>query len=398
MKKNRYKWGIPLALALSLAGFIAGYAANHKPVKEPVVAVPQQPVDWSKLDRIHGYIKDFYNGPYQKNRMEDYAIKGMVGMLNQGGEYYTQSEYAAIKARRDMDYGTGIVWGVSQGYYLEVAQVYQGSAAAKAGIRAGDLLLKLNDATFTAKDLELVQNMMHSPRETSLKLELAASPFPRKLEIEMEPLVTKEPRVSLLDEIAYISPADFSPDAGEVLKDKILKAHQEGVKGFVLDLRDQYGGSVSEGVEIASLFIPKGEAVGSVEDIRGNRKNFLSDSGQLKDARLVILTNLRTQGVAELIAGSLKGKANIRIMGENSRGQGQLYSYIDLPKGEGIKLASGSLVLPGGQPIKDHPIPVDVLLPEYSDKIDLDSVFIGPDLSRIRQWILQSPGNSQSGT
>lgn len=357
-----------LLLILVLATVLGYYLRLGDPRFQPragtqdTVPAGTEAVDWEKLDQLRDYVIDNYNGPVVNRTLLEGALKGMVASLGQGGgEYFNAREYPEVQDRAGMTHGTGIHLGTSDGSLL-VISADPGSEGERAGVLPGDIIIRINGRTYSGDELERAKNLMVSNDNGHVELDLLRGS--RAIETRVRLRRMKEPKVlSGIDgEIGILRLPSFYSDVSQDFSEALEDLSRQGIQGLVLDLRNTPTGSLSEGVRIAALFLEEGETVVSLRDTRNKIRDFISQSGAYRDLPLVLLINGQTEGTAEFVAGALGQREGVTLIGEPTRGEGRVFSYIDLPDGEGIKLASGYLLLPDGGEIHEQSIEPDIAI------------------------------------
>lgn len=317
------------------------------------------PKEWGKLEDIKDYIDRMYNGPVQDKSLIEGALKGMVRSLEgAGGEFYTAREYAEILERPNKTRGTGIHLGVKDDRIV-VIQKDTDSQADKAGILPGDVILRINGRYYKGSEIEAARNLMVSDQRRSVRLQFLRGDHQQEVRVRLRLLVKPRIRALLHEGIGIIRLPGFQEGTEQELLRILGSLKAEGAKGFVLDLRNTPTGGLTETVRAVSAFIPKGQMVVSLRDVRDKVRGFTSASGAFSGMPLAVLINGQTEGTAEFAAGALK-QAGARLIGEPTLGEGRLESYLDLPQGEGIKLATGFFFVPDGQQIQGRGITPDV--------------------------------------
>lgn len=329
--------------------------------KPPITGKPA--ADWTKLDRIRRYIEDQYNGPIQGSKLLEGALKGMVGTLdNSGGQYFNALEFNEILNRNSRTHGTGIQLGVRDQRII-VITTDPGSQGEKAGLLPGDIIFKINDKVTMASEIESVRNTLRSNENRTVQLNILRGDKHEEVNVRLRELVKPGILTQLQGNIGVIRLPGFYLDMGKEFENVVDEMVQLGAKGFILDLRDTPTGQVTEGVSVASQFIPRDGKIVTIRDTKGKLRDFTSNSGKYSGLPLVVLTNGQTEGTAEFVAGALNELAEITVLGEATLGEGRIASYINLPEGEGIKLTTGYLLLPSGAEIQGKGFKPDLEVP-----------------------------------
>ena len=326
----------------------------------PKPPITEEKVDWKKLERIKRYIESQYNGPIVDSKLLEGALKGMVGTLNNaGGQYFNAVEFNDILNRNQMTHGAGISLGVKNGKII-VITTDLGSQGEKAGLRPGDVVFKINDMVTTAAEIETARNVLRGKENRTVQLNILRADQHIEINVKLRELTKPTILTQLQENIGVIRLPDFSLDIDSEFSARLADLVNEGAKGIILDLRNTPTGLLTEGVNVASFFVPKDQKVVSLRDTQGKIRDFISNSGEYSQLPLVVLINGQTEGTAEIVAGALNEQEQVTLIGEQSLGEGRIFSYINLPEGEGIKLATGFFLLPSGGEIQDNGIKPDL--------------------------------------
>lgn len=368
---SNHEYQLPWLLGiLLLVSMILGYGTRTRlpwfnGIVPPVSSTtqPGSTVDWGKVHLINDYIRDFYNGPIVQASLIEGALKGMVASLDEGGgQYFNAREFAEIQARPEMTRGTGIHLGIQEDR-ITVIRVDETSQAEKEGILPGDILLKINGRAYAPEDVEAARNLMMSQERRSITLELLRGDEPVETVVRLR-LLTEQPIRSMIrGKVGIIRLPGFPRDINTIFTQRLSVLRQAGAQGLILDLRDLPNGQITEAVNLAAHFIPSGETVTAIRDTRGNLRRFISQDGADQDMELIVLINERTLGTGEFVAGALRQNADAVLIGEATAGEGRVFSYINLPEGEGIKLITGYFLLPDGGAIQGAGIKPDETVP-----------------------------------
>lgn len=351
-----------LLIILVLASVLGYYLRMNDPrfrppAPEPIPVVDT--VDWDKLDTIRSYIIKNYHGPVVDKGLLEGAVKGMVKSLGYGGgEYFNAREFEEVMSRPNMSHGTGIHIGSSDAGLI-VISADPGGEGEKAGVLPGDLIMKINGRVYSAEEVERARNLMVSDNNGHVELNIMRGSELMDIRVKLRTLAEPTILTRTDGEIGVIRLPSIYPGSAAAVRDSLQRMQSDGVKGIILDLRNTPTGSLTEGVWIASEFMDEKANIVSIRDTRNKIRDFLSESGEYAEFPVTILINGQTEGTAEFLAGALAEREGVTLVGERSIGEGRVYSYVNLPGGEGIKLASGYLLLPGGAEIQDHGIEPD---------------------------------------
>ena len=369
-RKQRKQLGLLLVLLLLLS-IILGYGTRtrypgfFKGQFKPTLAITQtkpSEVDWGKLEQIKEYVDNHYNGPIIETKILEGALKGMVNALEGGGQFFNEREYSEIQNRLEKSRGTGIHLGVQDGL-LVVLRTDDNSQGFKSGILPGDFVLKINGRVYSGDEIETARNLMFSDNRTSVDLHVLRGSEQLEVKVRLRLLTPQPIRGMMYQEAAIVAIPNFNEGIVEEFDQILNNLVEAGAKSFILDLRNLPSGKITEAVQFAARFIPKGEPVMTIRDTKGKQRLFVSDSGAFSDLPLVVLINERTEGTSEFVAGALQKHGKARLIGQKTMGEARVYAYIDLPKGEGIKLVTGYFQLSDGSEIHGQGIEPTIQIP-----------------------------------
>ena len=318
---------------------------------------------------------------------EEAAYQAITKMIATLDEPFTRllrpEQYRSLKVNTAGELsGVGLQIGVKAGSKsIEVIAPISGSPAAKAGILSHDTIVEI-DAVPTAEltlDTAAVKMRGVTGTNVSLLIQTADSP-PREVilirqKIELNP-VTAELHIEDGRKIGYLRLAQFSAKAAEELGENITKFKQQGVTGYVLDLRNNPGGLVQAGVEIARQWLNEGTIVYTV-DRRGAIDSIESTGTALTDAPLVVLVNEGTASASEILAGALQDNGRAKLIGTKTFGKGLIQSLFDLTNGSGLAVTVAKYETPNHHDIHKLGITPDRVVP--TPEISLESAATAQD-------------------
>ncbi len=332
-------------------------------------------VDFSVFWQAWDILEEEYHEPEKivPEKMVDGAVGGMVASL---GDPYTMYLPPEDKVRSGQDlagsfYGVGIELGYVEGV-LAVVSPLDGSPAAKAGVQAGDLILNVKDEAKQKNEstrgwsLTQAVDVIRGPKGTPVELTLQRKgnePF--VVTLIRDEIVVKSVTLTFAEHagkrVAHIKLSRF----GERTQSEWLAAVQQilgerkNIKGIVLDLRNDPGGFFDEAINISSDFVPSGVVVS--QKGRFTSKEFSSNgSARLKDIPLVLLVNGGSASASEIVAGALRDRLGVKLVGQKTFGKGTVQDRRELKNGGGIHVTIARWMLPSGQWIHEQGIPVDV--------------------------------------
>jgi carboxyl-terminal processing protease len=329
---------------------------------------------------------------------EEAAYQAITTMIATLDEPFTRllrpEQYRSLKVNTAGELsGVGLQIGVKAGSKsIEVIAPIAGSPAAKGGILPHDIIIQI-DATPTAElTLDTAAVKMRGATGTNVSLIVqTADKSPREVilirqKIELNP-VTAELHTENGRKIGYLRLAQFSAKAAEELGENITKFKHQGVTGYVLDLRNNPGGLVQAGVEIARQWLNEGTIVYTV-DRRGAIDSIDSTGTALTDAPLVVLVNEGTASASEILAGALQDNGRAKLIGTKTFGKGLIQSLFDLPNGSGLAVTVAKYETPNHHDIHKLGITPDRVVP--TPEIPLESSATADDtqyLAAVKELI-----------
>jgi carboxyl-terminal processing protease len=304
---------------------------------------------------------------------EEAAYQAITKMIATLDEPFTRllrpEQYRSLKVNTAGELsGVGLQIGVkADSKLIEVIAPIAGSPAAKAGILPHDTIVEIDAVPTTELTLDTAAVRMRGVTGTNVSLIIqTADQTPREVilirqKIELNP-VTAELHTENGRKIGYLRLAQFSAKAAEELGENISKLKKQGVTGYVLDLRNNPGGLVSAGVEIARQWLNEGTIVYTV-DRRGAIESIESNGTALTDAPLVVLVNEGTASASEILAGALQDNGRAKLIGAKTFGKGLIQSLFDLPNGSGLAITVAKYETPNHHDIHKLGITPDRVVP-----------------------------------
>ena len=334
------------------------------------------------------YKLDHYS--YQEvsfSRLVDGAIKGLVGSLNDPYSAYLESEeYQELEQHISGSYGGIGLWITeNESDTLEVVSPFKGTPAYRAGIKSGDLIVKIGDKETT--ELELTEAAALMKGEPGTKVSLTVLPkeggATKDYSIQREEIHIPSVQGQMIPgtKIAYINLMMFSQQTEQDLKDILMKTHVQEADGIILDLRDNPGGDLEAAVAVAGYFIPQGTAVHIVSKAQ---EEALQTEDNYLDKKLVVLVNGGSASASEIVAGAVNDSGSGTLVGTKTFGKGLVQSVFEIDKGAALKLTTAKYLTP-----KKHDIHKKGIIPDAVVEMDSDLtrevLLFAPDLERDLQ-------------
>ncbi|MCS5591545.1 MAG: S41 family peptidase [Gammaproteobacteria bacterium] len=323
----------------------------------------------SAFSTIYTQIKNYYVDEVDDKTLFENAIKGMLEGLDPYSTHLNPVDQAdLIESTTGKFGGLGIVIA-TQGELIQIISPIDDTPAYRAGLQAGDLILKIDDQEVSEINLQEGVKLMRGLPGTTVSLTISrAEQTPFAVEIKREIITITSVRGHLLDGgIGYIRVSNFQLPSAKLLKEAVEKMTAQNnskLSSLILDLRNNPGGALSAAVDISDLFIDKSDIVVYTEGrLDSANIHFDAKRGDILDgAPMIVLINEGSASASEIVAGALQDHQRAVIMGQTSFGKGSVQSLIDLEDGYGMKLTTARFYTPLGNVIQGKGITPDVIL------------------------------------
>ncbi|BFM13138.1 S41 family peptidase [Simiduia litorea] len=314
-------------------------------------------------DHIHqGYVEEITD-----RKLLEYAIKGMLSELDPHSAYLDATSFDDLQMNTTGEFGgLGIEVGMEDGF-VKVISPMDDTPAAKAGIEAGDLIIKLDGKTVKGMDLNDAVKAMRGPKGSKIDVTIVREGETKPLEFKLtrDAIKVKSVRARRMDEnFAYVRIAQFQLSTGKDMIDAIAKLQKDPskpIEGLVLDLRNNPGGVLQASVEVVDAFINEGLIVYTEGRIENADNRFTATQGDmLNGLPIVVLINDGSASASEIVAGALQDHHRAVILGTQSFGKGSVQTVIPISDESAIKLTTALYFTPGGRSIQAQGIIPDI--------------------------------------
>ena len=273
--------------------------------------------------------------------------------------------------------GLGIEVGMESGV-VKVISPIDNSPASRVGIKAGDYIVKINDIQVQGKSLTEAVDLMRGPVGTDIEITVRRVGEKKAIifNITREIIEIESVKSKIIEEkIGYLRLTSFNENSSEQIKKKIKEIKKEKkVKSYILDLRNNPGGLLSQAIRISDFFLDHGEIVSTKSRKSLENRKWFSKKGDLIDGKtLIVLINYGSASASEIVAGALKEHKRAILIGENSYGKGSVQSIIPLKNNGAIRLTISKYYLPSGKSISEVGITPDIEIEESSDAFVINS-------------------------
>ena len=323
-------------------------------------------------------INDEYVDEIDQAQSMDAAINGLLQSLDPYSAYMTPESFESMQTETSGEFGgLGIEVGMEAGV-VKVISPIDNTPASKAGLKAGDYIVKINDTQVQGKSLTEAVELMRGPVGSSIEITVRRRGEKKALifNITREIIEVQSVKFELLENnIGYIRLTSFNENSSSQVKEKIKKLNNnKKLKGYILDLRNNPGGLLSQAIKISDFFLDNGEIVSTKSRQPSENRKWFAKKGDLTDGKTVlVLINYGSASAAEIVAGALKDHKRAIIVGENSYGKGSVQSIIPLKNRGAIRLTIAKYYLPSGKSISEVGVTPDIEVVEGSDDFKINS-------------------------
>ena len=330
---------------------------------------------YKKID-LFGEVLEKINKEYvdeiDQSKSMDSAINGLLQSLDPYSSYMSPEILNEMQTETSGEFGgLGIEVGMESGV-VKVISPIDDTPASRAGIKAGDYIVKINNNQVQGKSLSEAVDLMRGPVGSGIELTVRRRGEKKALtfNIVREIIQVQSVKTDLLEKnIGYIRLTSFNENSGDQIKKKLKELEKNNkVKAYILDLRNNPGGLLSQAIRITDFFLDNGEIVSTKgRKTSENRKWFAKKGDILNSKTLVVLINYGSASASEIVAGALKDHKRAILLGENSYGKGSVQSIIPLKNDGAIRLTVAKYYLPSGKSISEVGVSPDIEVSEESD-------------------------------
>jgi carboxyl-terminal processing protease len=261
---------------------------------------------------------------------------------------------------------------------VKVISPIDNSPAYRAGVKAGDYIVKINNIQVQGKSLTEAVDLMRGPIGSDIEITIRRVGEKKSFifKIKREIIEIKSVKAKYVeDEIGYLRLTSFNENSSEQIKDKIKEMNQnDSLKAYILDLRNNPGGLLSQAIKITDFFLNKGEIVSTKGRKSYENRKWFAKNGDITNGKaLIVLINYGSASASEIVAGALKDHKRATIIGENSYGKGSVQSIIPLKNNGAIRLTVSKYYLPSGDSISEIGVRPDIEIAENSDDFRIDT-------------------------
>ncbi len=353
---------------VSLFFLSKGFAASNENIYDKIDLFSEV------LDKIN---KEYVDDIDQSKSM-DAAINGVLQSLDPYSSYMTPDMFFKMQEETSGKFGgLGIEVTMEHGV-VKIISPIDNSPASKVGVKAGDYIVKINNIQVQGKSLMEAVELMRGPVGSEIEITVRRRGVKKALifNITRDYIQVQSVKLKLIDNnIGYIRLNSFNENSSNQIKNKLKELSKDNnIKGYILDLRNNPGGLLTQAIKISDFFLDNGEIVSTKgRKSSENRKWFAKKGDIINGKSLIVLINYGSASAAEIVAGALKDHKRAILVGENSFGKGSVQSIIPLTNSGAIRLTISKYYLPSGQSISEVGITPDIEVSEDSEEFKMNT-------------------------
>ena len=340
---------------------------------------------YKKID-LFGEVLEKINKEYvdeiDQSESMDSAINGLLQSLDPYSAYMSPKIFEEMQTETSGEFGgLGIEVSMEAGV-VKVISPIDDTPASRAGLKAGDYIVKINDVQVQGKSLSEAVDLMRGPVGSGIELTVRRRGEKKALTFNIirEVIQVQSVKSEIIDEnIGYIRLTSFNDNSSDQIEKQIKKLKKDkNLNSFILDLRNNPGGLLSQAIKISDFFLENGEIVSTKSRKNSENRKWFAKKGDITDGKtLLVLINYGSASASEIVAGALKDHKRAIIVGENSFGKGSVQSIIPLKNRGAIRLTVAKYYLPSGKSISEVGVRPDIEVNEEGDdfriKTDTDN-------------------------
>ena len=322
-------------------------------------------------------VKKEYVEDIDQSEVMDAAINGVLQSLDPYSAYMSPSMYKEMATETSGEFGgLGIEVSMEAGV-VKVISPIDDSPASKAGIKAGDYIVKINNIQVQGKSLTEAVELMRGPIGSEINITIRRVGVKKALNFKIKRAVIEVASVKSEiknKNIGYIRLTSFNENSSDQVKDKINIFKKKNIKYYILDLRNNPGGLLSQAIKISDFFLDKGEIVSTKSKKESENRRWFAKKGDILDGKtFVVLINYGSASASEIVAGSIKDHKRAILIGERTYGKGSVQSIIPLKNDGAIRLTVSKYYLPSGNSISEVGVIPDFEISEENENFRINT-------------------------
>lgn len=372
VKMRKFHFIMLLFFVVFLSAGITTFALTFG--DEKAVTVTNEREEFRKLYTVFDTIKENYFKEVDENVLVNGAINGMIQSLNDPYSDYMDEKEAKVFHENISSSFEGIGAEIQEkDGYITIVSPLKGSPAEKAGLLPDDRVLEVDGKNIQGMSTSEAIMLIRGEKGTKVKLTIqrpgVEEPITMTIVRDTIPIETVYGEmIDKKNKIAKVQITSFAENTTNELLQVLNELKNQGMKGLILDLRQNPGGLLEQAIEISSLFIPEGKVLLKVEDRKGNIRELKSTNKDVIDVPLVVVIDKGSASASEIFAAAVSESIHVPLVGETSFGKGTVQNALDFKDGSNIKITTEKWLTPKGNWIHEKGIKPDyeVSLPEYA--------------------------------
>ena len=357
-----------ILIILFLFCFNKSFAANNSTIYQKI----------DLFSEVLNKINNEYVEEIDQSEVMDAAIDGVLQSLDPYSSYMSPEMLSNMQTETSGKFGgLGIEVGMEAGV-VKVISPIDNTPASKAGLKAGDYIVKINDEQVQGKSLSEAVDLMRGEVGSDIEITIRRKGVKKALIFNITREIIKIQSVKseiLENSVGYLRLNAFNENSSDQIKNqlKVIKKNKN-VKSYILDLRNNPGGLLSQAIKISDFFLNEGEIVSTKSRNKSENKKFFARKGDIIDGKtLIVLINYGSASASEIVAGALKDHKRAIVLGEQSYGKGSVQSIIPLKNKGAIRLTISKYYLPSGKSISEVGVVPDIEIGEETDDFKINS-------------------------
>ena len=364
--KNIFSTFLIIILSLNISKY--AYSANDDDIYKKIDLFSEV------LDKINKeYVEDI-----NQSDVMDAAINGVLQSLDPYSAYMSPESFQNMQTETSGEFGgLGIEVSMEAGV-VKVISPIDGSPADEVGVKAGDYIVKINENQVQGKTLTEAVDLMRGPVGSDIEITVRRKGVKKAIVFKITREIIKIQSVKskkINDNIGYIRLTAFNENSSTQIKKKVNEfTKDKKIKGYILDLRNNPGGLLSQAIKISDFFLTNGEIVSTKSRKESENRRWFANKGDIINGKvLIVLINYGSASASEIVAGALKDNKRAILLGENTYGKGSVQSIIHLKNNGAIRLTISKYYLPSGKSISEVGITPDIEVAESDDEFRINT-------------------------
>ena len=357
-----------ILIILFLFCFNKSFAANNSTIYQKI----------DLFSEVLNKINNEYVEEIDQSEVMDAAIDGVLQSLDPYSSYMSPEMLSNMQTETSGKFGgLGIEVGMEAGV-VKVISPIDNTPASKAGLKAGDYIVKINDEQVQGKSLSEAVDLMRGEVGSDIEITVRRKGVKKALIFNITREIIKIQSVKseiLENSVGYLRLNAFNENSSDQIKNqlKVIKKNKN-IKSYILDLRNNPGGLLSQAIKISDFFLNEGEIVSTKSRKKSENRKFFARKGDIIDGKtLIVLINYGSASASEIVAGALKDHKRAIVLGEQSYGKGSVQSIIPLKNKGAIRLTISKYYLPSGKSISEVGVVPDIEMGEETDDFKINS-------------------------